>query len=277
MQRVAVLYVYIYIYTRLPFPQKTLKGVHTFVDSRHGACVAVRRNVLQCHMYIFTCIRLLLSQKTMTGVPSIRSWIGDMVRVLQWIAMYRSVIGIYICTGLPFPQKTLKGVPTIRSWIGACVAVHHNGLQCHMYICICIYVYMCCMYICICTRLPFPQKTLKGVPSIRSWIGDMVRVLLASVSPPMGCEITITSVLQCVAVCCSGLRCVAVCCSMLQCVAVCCSELQCVAVRSGVLSRVAVCYSVMRCDVFFPLHKNRSIFALQKKSYAGPMQYSTYI
>ena len=46
--------------------------------------------------------------------------------------------------------------------------------------------------------------------------------------------ITISSELQCVAVCCSVLQCAAGCCSVLQCVAVRCSALQCV------LQRVAV-------------------------------------
>jgi len=36
------------------------------------------------------------------------------------------------------------------------------------------------------------------------------------------CRVTLSYVLQCVAVCCSVLQCVAVCCSVLQCVAVCC-------------------------------------------------------
>ena len=167
---------------------------------------------------------------------------------------------------------------TFVDWCVCCSASQWVTMSyVYLYMYICIYVYMCYMYICICTRLALPQKTLKGVPPIRSWIGDMVRVLLAFVSPPMGCEMTITSVLQCVAVCCSGLRCVAVCCSMLQSVAVCCSELQCVAVRSSVLPRVAECYSVMRCDVFFPLHKNWSIFALQKKLHPGAYESIIYL
>ena len=116
----------------------------------------------------------------------------------------------------------------------------------------------CSMVATVCGRLPLPVLSLPGC-----------RVLQ--------CVAVCCSVLQCVAVCCSILRCVAVCCSMLQSVAVCCSELQCVAVRSSVLPRVAECYSVMRCDVFFPLHKNWSIFALQKKLHPGAYESIIYL
>jgi len=83
---------------------------------------------------------------------------------------------------------------------------------------------------------------------------------------------SLSSVLQCVAVCCIVLQCVAVCCSVLRCVAVCCSVLQCVAVLpliSGplglfpqatrhlqccvVLQCVAVCCGVLQCVAVTPL------------------------
>jgi len=67
---------------------------------------------------------------------------------------------------------------------------------------------------------------------------------------------TLSTVLQCVAVCCSVLRYVAVCCSVLQCVAVCCSVLKCVAVCCSVLQCVAACCSVLqRVAEDFSMHK----------------------
>jgi len=74
--------------------------------------------------------------------------------------------------------------------------------------------------------------------------------------------LTLSDVLQCVAVCCSVSQCLAVCCSVLQCLAVCRSVLQCVAVccifSLTWLDRIAtkavaslqwenVCCGVLRC------------------------------